>query len=101
MGNGLEWPGSLAVWAMPHVHTHTHMHMYVHTHAHAPPRGESLIWLSLHSRPQTVQESIPAPASPPAGSFLLQRSEAGGMAKDQYLFWCKQKGEQNCVHFGL
>lgn len=79
-------------WPYSHICNHTHTLKHAHAQMHHPsPAGKLWIGFRCRQQPAAVQESTPAHAFSAAGSFLLQGNKVGGIAKDQYLFWCNRR----------
>lgn len=75
-----------------HICNHTHTLKHAHAQMHHPsPAGKLWIGFGCLQQPAAVQESTPAHAFSVVGSFLLQGNKVGGIAKDQYLFWCNRR----------
>lgn len=91
-------PSILPITALMLGHCHTitqattHALKLVHVQmCHPYPAGKLRIGFPCLQQPASVQESTPAHVFSAAGSFLLQGNKVGGIAKDQYLFWCNRR----------
>lgn len=83
-------------------HATTHTLKYVHGQMYRLILLRKL-WIGFPcvQQPATVQESTPACVFSAAGSFLLPGKQSGGHCKGSIPLLVQQKGEQNCIRFGL